>query len=52
MRYRGVYWLIRNVMKIEPRQGLHFASGEHQMDGLAIDMKPVLDALDVTIQGS
>jgi len=70
--YSGVYWLIRNVMKIEPRLGpdvsspgdsgsfwldeetmnavgLHFASGEREMDGLAIDMKPILDALDVVI---
>jgi hypothetical protein len=29
--------------------GLHFASGERSMDGLAIDMAPVLEALDVII---
>lgn len=71
--YSGVNWLIRNVIKIEPRLGkdvsspgdsgsfwldeetmkavgLHFASGKRETDGLAIDMAPVLDALDVVIE--
>lgn len=70
--YSGVPWLIRNVIKIEPRVGrdvslggdsgsfwldeetmnavgLHFASGKRETDGLAIDMNPILDALEVAI---
>ena len=27
--------------------GLHFARGKRQVDGLAIDMQPILDALNV-----
>ncbi|MGD9404820.1 MAG: hypothetical protein PVH95_06680 [Anaerolineae bacterium] len=42
----GSFWLDEETMKAV---GLHFASGERSMDGLAIDMAPVLEALDVII---
>lgn len=71
--YSGVYRLIRNVIKIEPRLdpdvseggdsgsfwldeetmkvvGLHFARGKKRhVDGLAIDIQPILDVLNINM---
>lgn len=42
----GAFWLDEDTMNVV---GLHFARGKRQQDGLAIDMPPILEALNVDI---
>lgn len=42
----GALWIDEETMNVV---GLHFARGERQQDGLAIDIHPILDALNVNM---
>jgi endonuclease G len=42
----GSFWLDEETKNVV---GLHFARGKRQQDGLAIDMPPILEALNVDI---
>jgi len=42
----GAFWLDEETMNVV---GLHFASGKREEDGLAMDIQPILDALNVDI---